>query len=97
MPALPRDTRILANLSGVSETMLWSLHNRASETKRADAVLYDPDSVRIHDTIDYDFAAHFGDPCGSLAARAAAMARALSRRMHRLAGRRAGDPGRAGR
>jgi len=76
MPTLtcdPAKTRIAANLSGVSETMLWSLHNRASETKRPDAVLHDPDSVRIHDSIDYDFDAHFGDPCGSLAARAAAI------------------------
>jgi len=83
MATLPRDTRILANLSGVSETMLWSLHNRASETKRADAVLYDPDSVRIHDTIDYDFAAHFGDPCGSLAARAAAIDEVLRQWLER--------------
>jgi len=76
MPAPPCDpakTRIAANLSGVSETMLWSLHNRASETKRPDAVLHDPDSVRIHESIDYDYDAHFGDPCGSLAARAAAI------------------------
>jgi O-methyltransferase involved in polyketide biosynthesis len=73
MPALTGHNRIAANLSGVSETMLWSLHNRASETKRADAVLHDPDSVRIHDAIDYDFDAHFGDPCGSLAVRAAAI------------------------
>lgn len=80
MPAPPCDpakTRIAANLSGVSETMLWSLHNRASETKRPDAVLHDPDSVRIHDAIDYDFDAHFGDPCGSLAARAAAIDKVL--------------------
>jgi O-methyltransferase involved in polyketide biosynthesis len=69
----PAKTRIAANLSGVSETMLWSLHNRASETKRPDAVLLDPDSVRIHNSIDYDFDAHFGEPCGSLAARAAAI------------------------
>jgi O-methyltransferase involved in polyketide biosynthesis len=86
MPALPSDpakTRIAANLSGVSETMLWSLHNRASETKRADAVLYDPDSVRIHDMIDYDFAAHFGDPCGSLAARAATIDEVLRQWLER--------------
>jgi len=86
MPALPSDpakTRIAANLSGVSETMLWSLHNRASETKRADAVLHDPDSVRIHDSIDYDFDAHFGDPCGSLAARAAAIDEVLRRWLER--------------
>jgi hypothetical protein len=42
-------------------------------------VLHDPDSVRIHDSIDYDFNAHFGDPCGSLAARAAAIDEVLRR------------------
>jgi O-methyltransferase involved in polyketide biosynthesis len=36
-------------------------------------VLHDPDSVRIQNAIDYDFDANFGDPCGSLAARAAAI------------------------
>ncbi|WP_234730452.1 class I SAM-dependent methyltransferase [Acidocella facilis] len=61
---------IVPGLAGVSETMLWSLHNRASEAKRPDGVLYDPDSVRIHEAIDYDFTRHFGDPGGSLAARA---------------------------
>jgi O-methyltransferase involved in polyketide biosynthesis len=65
------------NLAGVSETMLWALHNRASEARRRDGVLVDPDSVHIHDAIDYDFKRHFGDPAGSLAARAAEIDRAL--------------------
>ncbi len=73
LPSDPNQTRVAANLSGVSETMLWSLHNRASETKRSDAVLHDPDSVRIHASIDYDFGGRFGDPGGALAARAAAI------------------------
>jgi O-methyltransferase involved in polyketide biosynthesis len=75
--------RVTANLSGVSETMLWSLHNRASETKRHDAVLYDPESVRIHDSIEYDYNANFGIPCGSLAARAAAIDDVLRRYLER--------------
>jgi len=83
MATLVRDNRIAAGLSGVSETMLWSLHNRASETKRPDAVLRDPDSVRIHDAIDYDYDGHFGDPGGSLAARAAAIDKVLRRWLHR--------------
>jgi hypothetical protein len=57
--------------------MLWALHNRASEAGRRDGVLVDPDSVRIHKAIDYDFAHHFGDPAGSLAVRAATIDRAL--------------------
>jgi O-methyltransferase involved in polyketide biosynthesis len=67
------------NLKGVSVTMLWALHNRASEARRDDGVLVDPDCVRIHASIDYDFAQHFGDPLGSLAARAAEIDRVLTR------------------
>jgi O-methyltransferase involved in polyketide biosynthesis len=68
---------IVPHLAGISETMLWSLHNRASETRRADGVLVDPESVRIQSAIDYDFARRFGDPVGSLAARAAEIDRTL--------------------
>src|SRR5689334_19507052 len=68
---------IAPNLDGVSETMLWSLHNRASEAKRPDGILVDPESIRIQSAINYDFAGHFGDPVGSLAARAAEIDRVL--------------------
>jgi O-methyltransferase involved in polyketide biosynthesis len=64
-------------LADVSETMLWALHNRATEAKRRDGVLVDPESARIHDMIDYAFARHFGEPAGSLAARAAEIDRTL--------------------
>jgi O-methyltransferase involved in polyketide biosynthesis len=64
-------------LADVSETMLWALHNRATEAKRRDGVLVDPESARIHAMIDYEFARHFGEPAGSLAARAAAIDRTL--------------------
>jgi O-methyltransferase involved in polyketide biosynthesis len=70
-------TGIIPGLSGISETMLWSLHNRACEARRRNGILTDPDTIRIHDSIDYDFARHFGTPTGSLAARAAAIDRAL--------------------
>jgi O-methyltransferase involved in polyketide biosynthesis len=72
-----RSDGISPDLAGVSETMLWALHNRASEARRPDGVLTDPGSVRIHESIDYDFTGHFGDPLGSLAARAAEIDRAL--------------------
>ncbi len=72
----PHD-EIMIDLAGVSETMLWSLHNRASEARRHDGVLIDPDSVRIHEAIDYDFSRHFGDPVGSLAVRAAEIDRVI--------------------
>ena len=70
-------------LATVPETMLWALHNRAIEAKRSDGVLVDPDSVRIHDAIDYAFADRFGDPVGSLAARAAEIDRTLCRWLER--------------
>jgi O-methyltransferase involved in polyketide biosynthesis len=56
-------------LSGVPETMLWTLHNRASDVKRPDAILRDPDAVRIYDTIDYDYERNFGKPNGAHALR----------------------------
>jgi hypothetical protein len=68
---------IVPGLADVSETMLWALHNRASEAARQDGVLSDPDSVRIHQAIDYNFDRHFGTPAGSLAARAVEIDRVL--------------------
>jgi len=52
-------------LGGIPETMLWTLHNRASEAKRSDARLKDPDAIRIYDAIDYDYEKSFGKPDGS--------------------------------
>ncbi len=57
--------------------MLWTLYDRACESRRADAILVDPDSVRICNAIDYDFAGRFGNPVGSFAARAAEIDRLL--------------------
>jgi O-methyltransferase involved in polyketide biosynthesis len=65
-------------LNGVPETMLWSLYHRAVESRRSDAVLYDPDGIRIMEALDYDFAGHFGVPGGSLAARAAMIDRTIA-------------------
>lgn len=61
---------ITPQLTGVPETLLWTLHNRASEARRADGVLSDPDSIRIHDAIDYDYDRSFGKADGTHAARA---------------------------
>jgi O-methyltransferase involved in polyketide biosynthesis len=68
---------IAPGLTDVPETMLWTLHNRASEASRRDGVLTDPDSVRIYRSLDYDFYSHFGMPDGVLAARAAEIDRVL--------------------
>ncbi len=78
-----RSHEIVRALSNVSETMLWSLHNRASEARRRDSVLIDLDSVHIHGAIEYDFLRHFGDPTGSLAVRAAEIDRVLRRWLER--------------
>lgn len=51
-----------AGLSGVPETLLWPLYNRAAEARRPDALLDDPWAVRIADAIDYDYARNFGGP-----------------------------------
>jgi Leucine carboxyl methyltransferase len=75
--------QIAPDLAGVPETMLWALHNRATEAGRGDCILVDPDSVRIRNAIDYDFAGRFGDPVGSLAVRAAEIDRALRRWLER--------------
>ena len=64
-------------LHGVPETMLWPLYHRAMESQRPDGLLRDPESLRIMQALDYDFAGHFGVSGGSLAARAAAIDQAL--------------------
>jgi len=69
--------KVSPNIAGVSETMLWSLHSRASEARLPDALLVDPESLRIRSAIDYDFDRHFGTPAGSLAVRAARIDQAL--------------------
>lgn len=53
------------NLTGVPETMLWTLHNRANEVMRRDSFLKDPDCLRIYKAIDYDYERSFGKPDGS--------------------------------
>ena len=75
--------KITSKLNGVSETMLWTLYDRACEARRSDGILVDPDSVRICDAIDYDFTRHFGDPVGSFAARAAEIDQLLRRWLER--------------
>ncbi|MCP2340734.1 class I SAM-dependent methyltransferase [Actinomadura rupiterrae] len=52
-------------LTGVSETLLWTLYHRAAEARRDDALLHDPKDVQLVDTIDYPFERFGGG--GSLA------------------------------
>lgn len=48
------------NLSGVPETLLWPLFNRAHEARRPDALLHDPLAVELAGRIDYPFEKNFG-------------------------------------
>jgi O-methyltransferase involved in polyketide biosynthesis len=64
-------------LTGVPETMLWTLYNRAAEAKRADGILRDPDCVRIFDALDYDYERAFGAPDGTHAVRSLRFDQAL--------------------
>ncbi|AKV00220.1 Phosphoribosylamine--glycine ligase [Labilithrix luteola] len=56
---------VKVDLGGIPETMLWTLHNRARESKRPDARLKDPEAVRIYDSIAYDYERSFGRPDSS--------------------------------
>ncbi|MBQ6656444.1 MAG: class I SAM-dependent methyltransferase [Ottowia sp.] len=57
-------------LSGVPETMLWTLHNRASEAARPDGCIRDDKCLEIYRSIDYDYTRRFGPADGSHAVRA---------------------------
>ena len=46
---------VAVELSGVPETLLWTLYHRAQEARRPDAVLKDPLAVELVDRIDYPF------------------------------------------
>jgi O-methyltransferase involved in polyketide biosynthesis len=54
--------RLPPDLSGVEETMLWSLYERAYAAARSDGPLRDEHCVRIYNSIDYDFQGNFGIP-----------------------------------
>ncbi|RMX07095.1 class I SAM-dependent methyltransferase [Allofranklinella schreckenbergeri] len=51
---------ITPGLSDVPETMLWTLHNRASEAARPDGCIRDPQCLEIYRAIDYDYERSFG-------------------------------------
>ncbi len=47
-------------LRGVPETTLWTLHNRASEAARPDALIHDPWAVHLRGSIDHPYQRAFG-------------------------------------
>jgi O-methyltransferase involved in polyketide biosynthesis len=58
------DVKAPVALSGVPETMLWTLYHRALEARRADPVLTDPMAVDLVESIDYPFEQRFGAHAG---------------------------------
>jgi O-methyltransferase involved in polyketide biosynthesis len=54
-------------LSGVPETLLWTLYYRATEAARPDSVIDDPKAVELVAAIDYPFAERFGAAVGGQA------------------------------
>src|SRR5580765_8789011 len=66
-------------LTGVPQTMLWALYNRAAEARRSDAFLRDPLAVTICDGIEYDYVRLFGKPDAGFAIRAVVYDKLLQR------------------
>ena len=60
------------DLTGVPETMLWPLWNRAAEACREDRLIDDPMAAELVRRIDYDFRRSFGRPSVFHAVRARA-------------------------
>jgi O-methyltransferase involved in polyketide biosynthesis len=71
--------RIVPALSGIPETLLWTLHSRAKEAARPGGRLRDPEAQRIYAAIDYDFDGRFGAPHPLFSLRAALIDEALVR------------------
>jgi O-methyltransferase involved in polyketide biosynthesis len=60
--------RVDPSLTGVPETLLWTLWHRVLEARRPDTVLVDPLAVELVERIDYPFAERFGESLGQLQA-----------------------------
>ena len=53
-------SKINPKLTNVPETMLWTLHNRATEAMREDGIIKDEKCIEIFKAIDYDYEKSFG-------------------------------------
>lgn len=47
-------------LIDVPETMLWTLHNRATEAVRDNGIIRDSKAIEIYNSIDYEYSNNFG-------------------------------------
>jgi O-methyltransferase involved in polyketide biosynthesis len=52
--------RTPASLSGIPETLLWTLYQRAAEARRPDTALHDARAVQLMEAIEYPFEEKFG-------------------------------------
>ncbi|WP_328987607.1 class I SAM-dependent methyltransferase [Thiorhodovibrio winogradskyi] len=71
----------MIELTGVPETLLWTLHNRASEALCPDGFIRDEEAARLYRAIDYDYERSFGRPDGSHATRSAMFDEVVSKWM----------------
>lgn len=53
------------SITGIPETMLWTLHNRAYEAAHPENIIDDPKCLEIYHSLDYDYEKSFGRPDGS--------------------------------
>jgi O-methyltransferase involved in polyketide biosynthesis len=74
-----QQTLACPDLRDIPETMLWALHERATEAMRERTRLRDAACVRIYTSLAYDFHGKFGVPTGLAAARAVWIDHALRR------------------
>lgn len=74
-------------LSGVPETLLWTLWYRAAEAARPGGVIDDPRAVELVERIDYPFAERFGPSGGPQAQWQALRSRRFDDEVRRFAAR----------
>lgn len=71
--------KIKSTLTDVPETMLWTLHNRATEALRKDRIIEDEACIKIYQSIDYDYEKSFGKAEPSHALRSLAFDREVKK------------------
>ncbi|WP_198017227.1 class I SAM-dependent methyltransferase [Methylocapsa acidiphila] len=78
-PETAATARLKPDLAGIPETMLWTLYDRAIESKRPDRMFSDPEAERIFNSIDYDFEKNYGAPTRLFSVRAMLIDAALKK------------------
>ncbi|TGA96253.1 class I SAM-dependent methyltransferase [Streptomyces sp. MZ04] len=73
-----------AELDGVAETTLWTLHHRALAARNPGSALTDPKAIEVIDAVDYPFERRFGTGGWGLAQGMAVRARCYDRVVRRF-------------